>query len=326
MEKDDELKGLGNSYDFGARMLDPRIGRWFARDNYERKYPSNSTYSYALNSPLSVIDPDGNDIIILGNKKYRREVQQTIRDLYNSGPSGRKIVLDLISSEKVFVIVENKAGDDEYKAFSSTKAEGYIVFNHDDKKVYDPANGLGDKPLDAPPIVILAHEMKHAKDDLDRVNIQTDIVNLKDPLVKNPDYDGGFTEPEYIIRNSIKSTEIGAVEFGNQVRAELGLTLRTHYGGQNVFGKQVSEKTYDFGSGVKKFSTQKLVPKEFNLIEFNPSNAVKDFLNNVVESNNWFDVKIKSTLESNVNFGFSNDPAFPRPDLKEDKSLRLTIK
>ncbi|WP_317044843.1 RHS repeat domain-containing protein, partial [Flavobacterium columnare] len=36
-EKDDELKGEGNSYDFGARLLDPRIGRWFSPDPMEKK-------------------------------------------------------------------------------------------------------------------------------------------------------------------------------------------------------------------------------------------------------------------------------------------------
>ena len=60
-EKDDELKGIGNSYDFGARMLDPRVGRWFAPDNAEKKYPDISTYSYCLNNPINLTDPDGND-------------------------------------------------------------------------------------------------------------------------------------------------------------------------------------------------------------------------------------------------------------------------
>lgn len=39
-EKDDEVRGDGNSYDFGARMLDSRIVRWFAGDPKESKYPS----------------------------------------------------------------------------------------------------------------------------------------------------------------------------------------------------------------------------------------------------------------------------------------------
>lgn len=62
MEKDDELKGIGNSYDFGARMLDPRVGRWFTYDQMEGKYPSYSTYNAFKNNPILYIDPDGNDI------------------------------------------------------------------------------------------------------------------------------------------------------------------------------------------------------------------------------------------------------------------------
>ena len=63
-EKDDELKGEGNNYDFGARMLDPRIGRWFAPDKMENSFPSMSTYGYALNNPILFIDPDGNRPIL----------------------------------------------------------------------------------------------------------------------------------------------------------------------------------------------------------------------------------------------------------------------
>lgn len=59
-ESDDELKGEGNSYDYGARMYDPRIGRWFATDRDEWNYPFVSPYAFALNNPIAFYDPDGN--------------------------------------------------------------------------------------------------------------------------------------------------------------------------------------------------------------------------------------------------------------------------
>ncbi|MNU99839.1 hypothetical protein D3C71_899870 [compost metagenome] len=58
-ERDDELKGNGNSYDFGARMYDPRIGRWFSRDPLFQYYPDMSEYNYAANNPIYFVDADG---------------------------------------------------------------------------------------------------------------------------------------------------------------------------------------------------------------------------------------------------------------------------
>ena len=46
MEKDDELKGEGNSYDFGMRMYDPRINRWLKTDPLDKKYPYDSPYIF----------------------------------------------------------------------------------------------------------------------------------------------------------------------------------------------------------------------------------------------------------------------------------------
>ena len=43
MEKDDNLKGTGNSYDFGARIYDSRLGRWLAVDPSHDMYPDIST-------------------------------------------------------------------------------------------------------------------------------------------------------------------------------------------------------------------------------------------------------------------------------------------
>ncbi|MFT7382018.1 MAG: RHS repeat-associated protein [Roseivirga sp.] len=63
MEKDDEWKGEGNSYDFGARMYDATIGRWLSLDPLSSVYPWVSDYSFVANNPLSYVDPDGEKIV-----------------------------------------------------------------------------------------------------------------------------------------------------------------------------------------------------------------------------------------------------------------------
>ncbi len=62
-EKADEITSDG--YDFGARIYDGRIGRWMSVDDKDKKYPSWSPYNYAIDNPVMVIDPDGEDIILL---------------------------------------------------------------------------------------------------------------------------------------------------------------------------------------------------------------------------------------------------------------------
>lgn len=74
-ENDNEIKGEGNSVDFGARMYDSRLGRWFATDPLAGKYPYLSPYNFVANSPLVFVDPDGRDIWFVvfdvdGNSKY----------------------------------------------------------------------------------------------------------------------------------------------------------------------------------------------------------------------------------------------------------------
>ncbi len=65
MEKDDEVKGSGNSIDFGARLYDARLGRWLSMDPLDGKYPYFSPYNFAANMPTTVIDVDGRDIWIV---------------------------------------------------------------------------------------------------------------------------------------------------------------------------------------------------------------------------------------------------------------------
>ena len=78
-ENDKEVKGEGNTYDLGARLYDPRIGRTPSLDPEKHLYTEISPYVYAIDNPVNVVDPDGKLIIFIngmqdgfqgGTKKY----------------------------------------------------------------------------------------------------------------------------------------------------------------------------------------------------------------------------------------------------------------
>jgi RHS repeat-associated protein len=87
MESDPEVKGKGNSYDFGARMLDPRVGRWLTIDSKAKKYPGINPYNFVLNNPLIMKDPNGEDAIITVDAGKQTVTMSTTIYLYGSvGP------------------------------------------------------------------------------------------------------------------------------------------------------------------------------------------------------------------------------------------------
>jgi RHS repeat-associated protein len=82
-EKDNEIKGEGNSLNYTFRMHDPRVGRFFAVDPLSPQYPHNSSYAFSENRVLDGIDLEGlefykkisyrvfenNSILLLKNEK-----------------------------------------------------------------------------------------------------------------------------------------------------------------------------------------------------------------------------------------------------------------
>lgn len=62
MERDDEVKGSGNSYTTHFRQYDPRLGRWKSLDPKKEKYPSMSPYSYSANNPVWYVDKQGDTL------------------------------------------------------------------------------------------------------------------------------------------------------------------------------------------------------------------------------------------------------------------------
>ncbi|MFB9110344.1 RHS repeat-associated core domain-containing protein [Flavobacterium gyeonganense] len=58
-EKDDEIKGEGNSLNYTYRMHDPRIGRFFAVDPLAKAYPHYTPYIFSGNKLIHAIELEG---------------------------------------------------------------------------------------------------------------------------------------------------------------------------------------------------------------------------------------------------------------------------
>src|SRR5438105_4713957 len=60
--KDDELKGVDNSYTTEFRELDPRIGRWSSLDPDQMKTPWESPYMSMSGNPIDKNDLHGDHV------------------------------------------------------------------------------------------------------------------------------------------------------------------------------------------------------------------------------------------------------------------------
>jgi RHS repeat-associated protein len=77
-EKDDEVKGEGNSLNYKYRMHDPRVARFFAVDPLAHDYPHNSPYAFSENRILDAIELEGLEAFFIhgttsSNKRWTNE-------------------------------------------------------------------------------------------------------------------------------------------------------------------------------------------------------------------------------------------------------------
>ncbi|MDH5608160.1 MAG: RHS repeat-associated core domain-containing protein [Cyclobacteriaceae bacterium] len=62
-----ELQEETEWYDYGARMQDPWLGRFFTQDRFAEKYYDLSPYQYGRNNPLLFIDVNGDSTVYYDN-------------------------------------------------------------------------------------------------------------------------------------------------------------------------------------------------------------------------------------------------------------------
>jgi len=80
-EKDDEVKGNGNSLNYKFRMHDPRVGRFLSLDPLSQSYPHNSPYAFSENRVIDAIELEGAEI---WKKRWWQDYGKALLDNVNS--------------------------------------------------------------------------------------------------------------------------------------------------------------------------------------------------------------------------------------------------
>jgi len=121
-EKDDEVSGSGNSYEYGFRIYNPRIAKFLSVDPLTKSYPELTPYQFASNTPIWAIDLDGLEAFFIHGTNHGADVWQ------------ENILLD--TKEAILELVNYKTVDDDFswKVMTSeikkVKKSGKVKLEH----------------------------------------------------------------------------------------------------------------------------------------------------------------------------------------------------
>jgi len=146
--RDDEVKGTGNSYDFGARIYDSRVGRWHSIDPLQAKYVPLTPYNFSANNPILFKDIDGKEFVPSNTLTIDQKKQITATEilLIEQSDIFSSLYLQLSSAKEIYNIglplnpsqqmmeptgtftsVDNNP---VYYFFTGKAFEGNIAFDH----------------------------------------------------------------------------------------------------------------------------------------------------------------------------------------------------
>lgn len=248
-EKDDEIKGNGNSYTTHYRHLDTRIGRWMSRDPKSTAF--ESPYASMNNNPILYNDIKGDTIKIRNNRTdylyefdkknggqlytmlngtksvysgrvdgFLRDSFESLNDLNSNSDNANKILSDIQNSR--FSVKIDKSSTNEFNETNSYNSYAYARFmNGQGESLVTEIGSSG---------TVSWNPNRGGVWELNQPSqVSKTTTNLFHELVHAWDSFNGNLDNTFYNNTSLKKQEARAVYYENLVRMDLNYNKREYY-------------------------------------------------------------------------------------------------